>query len=299
VAALAGEVERLGGSVGALGQPFDAALDRFEAARQALAQASSDIDARLAEANRLAGALETSAEGAALASTGKLIEALGRIREVAGQAEATTRATFDSVVEEARQALAAAGDVTMRESFAEPVRRQLGELDAAAQAAAQAAQASAERLSRQLINIAETAAVVEARIAQADARLESASQEDLSRRADLIIEALNSASIDIAKALSNEVPDTAWAAYMKGNRGLFTRRAAQLLGRADARAVAKRVEEDGEFRESVRRYLQDFEALMRHAVGQREGGPLSVALLSSDVGKLYVALAQATERLRG
>ena len=33
-------------------------------------------------------------------------------------------------------------------------------------------------------------------------------------------------------------------------------------------------------------------------LAQRDGAPLGVTLLSSDMGKLYVALAQAIERLR-
>ena len=40
------------------------------------------------------------------------------------------------------------------------------------------------------------------------------------------------------------------------------------------------------------------EAMLRAILTQREGSPISVTLLSSDMGKLYVALAQAIERLR-
>jgi hypothetical protein len=136
------------------------------------------------------------------------------------------------------------------------------------------------------------------RIAQADARLEAASQDDLARRSGLLIEALNSASIDIAKALSTEVADTAWTAYLKGDRGIFTRRAVRLLDGGEARAIARRYGEDQEFRDSVNRYVHDFEALMRRTLADRDGSALSVALLSSEVGKLYVALAQALERIR-
>jgi len=48
----------------------------------------------------------------------------------------------------------------------------------------------------------------------------------------------------------------------------------------------------------VNRYIHDFEAMLRNILATRDGTPLSVTLLSSDTGKLYVALAQAIERLR-
>jgi hypothetical protein len=38
--------------------------------------------------------------------------------------------------------------------------------------------------------------------------------------------------------------------------------------------------------------------MLRNILATRDGTPLSVTLLSSDTGKLYVALAQAIERLR-
>ena len=52
------------------------------------------------------------------------------------------------------------------------------------------------------------------------------------------------------------------------------------------------------FRDQVNRYIHDFEAMLRHILATRDGSLLGVTLLSADMGKLYVALAQAIERLR-
>ena len=114
----------------------------------------------------------------------------------------------------------------------------------------------------------------------------------------LITESLNSHSIDIAKALSTEVTDTAWASYLKGDRGVFTRRAVKLIDGGEAREIASLYEDDHEFRDHVSRYIHDFEAMLRTMLSTRDGHALGVTLLSSDMGKLYVALAQAIQRLR-
>jgi hypothetical protein len=79
---------------------------------------------------------------------------------------------------------------------------------------------------------------------------------------------------------------------------VFTRRAVRLLDAGEARAIADHYGEDSEFREHVNRYIHDFEAMMRVLLSTRDGNAIGVTLLSSDVGKLYVALAQAIERLR-
>ena len=42
----------------------------------------------------------------------------------------------------------------------------------------------------------------------------------------------------------------------------------------------------------------DFEAMLRRILADGEGNTLAVTLLSSDMGKLYVALAQAIQHLR-
>lgn len=305
VASLADDLATLRNGTEALTPPVERgrsivaeAIEALDAQRAALDSTVGDIANRLADAKAMAAAVDANAQTAALTASTRLVDAMVRVREVAAQAQGTMRTAIEGLVNEAREALNEAGESAVRESFMKRIRTELAEVEAAGEKAAQAAQATAERLSRQMLSVADTAAAVEARIAQADGRLEAASQEDLARRSNLLIEALNSSSIDIAKALSVEVPDNAWAAYLRGDRGVFTRRAVRLLGGGEARAVARRYAEDGEFREGVNRYVHDFEALMRRTMAEREGSPLSVALLSSDIGKLYVALAQALERIR-
>ena len=122
--------------------------------------------------------------------------------------------------------------------------------------------------------------------------------ENLTRRVALLIEAINSTSVDLNKVLSNEVADTAWAAYLKGDRGVFTRRAVRLLESGEARAIQNQYEREPDFRDQVNRYIHDFEAMLRRVLADPEGTTMGVTLLSSDMGKLYVALAQAIERLR-
>jgi hypothetical protein len=64
------------------------------------------------------------------------------------------------------------------------------------------------------------------------------------------------------------------------------------------RPIADAYDGDASMREAINRYIHDFEALLRPVLSTRDGNALAVTLLSSDIGKLYVVLAQAIERLR-
>lgn len=158
--------------------------------------------------------------------------------------------------------------------------------------------ATLDRLESRLHRLTEMAEIVEANAAQTEGQFGSLDEEGFARRMALLTESLNSAAIDVAKILSNEVTDTAWQNYLKGDRGVFTRRAVRLLNSQEVRVIARQYDDDGEFRAQVNRYIHDFESMMRVLLSTRDGHVVSVTLLSSDVGKLYVALAQAIERLR-
>lgn len=173
-----------------------------------------------------------------------------------------------------------------------------GQLEQAASHAAGVSREATIQLRDQLTKVLELVANLENRVDRARERAEEQVDNDFARRAALITEALNSNAIDIAKAFSADVSNTAWEGYLRGDRGIFTRRAFALIDAAEARTILQIFERDDEFREQVSRYIHDFEAMLRQVLSTRDGNALGVTLLSSDMGKLYVALAQAIERLR-
>jgi hypothetical protein len=121
--------------------------------------------------------------------------------------------------------------------------------------------------------------------------------ENISKLAAQIIDGLNNSAIDVVKILSVDVPESDWRDYMNGDRSLFTRKAVRLADRSTEGRIADYVRSDPAIREAVARYLAGFEQLLKLSMGNGQSDMLSLALLSSDWGKLYVVLSRATERL--
>jgi hypothetical protein len=287
-------VAQLGGSEAAVARQREA----LEALLARIAEGGTDAEARL----QALGAAATEAHQASsriAAETGpELIEALLRVRETAQQAAERAREAISATIPQSAAALGEASREALSRAVAETVERQMAELSAVSERALATARLASERLTRQMLALSETTAAIETRIEEERSDREMRERQNLSRRTALLIESLNSTAIDVTKILSNDVTDSAWAAYLKGDRGVFTRRAVRLLDTSEAREISRHYEEEPEFRDQVNRYIHDFEAMLRPILADREGGPLGITLLSSDMGKLYVALAQAIERLR-
>jgi hypothetical protein len=227
-----------------------------------------------------------------------LVEALGRVRDSTREAAEASRHILDGEManvserlsEQSRNSLAAAIDDQVS-SLNEIVQKSFGNNILLSEEATR-------RISAQLAEIDTMTSNLEARAQAAREGFAGLDDDGFARRMVTMTESLNSTAIDVAKILSHEVSDTAWAAYLKGDRGVFTRRAVRLLDSGEAKTIATHYGEDPEFCEHVNRYIHDFESMMRVLLSTRDGNAIGVTLLSSDVGKLYVALAQAIERLR-
>ncbi|MXP42366.1 ATPase [Altererythrobacter soli] len=268
--------EELAGHVAAAQRDGAGSIEQFEA-----------LERRIAAANR-AHAAELAALQAAL------VEIAGRSEALAQTARGSLGEALESMTERFAEDSATAIEQAMRDHASETIR----ELEANAKRASGAAREAALQLRDQLAAVNELAGNLEHRVAHARQRAEEQVDNDFARRMALITESLNSSAIDISKAFDNEVSDTAWSSYLRGDRGIFTRRAVRLLDNQASREIAEIYREDSDFRETVNRYIHDFEAMLRSVLSTRDGHALGVTLLSSDPGKLYVALAQAIDRLR-
>jgi hypothetical protein len=272
-----------------------AALDALFAA---LREGVRDAEEKLGSLSALVGQADGAAAQMVRDTGPELVEALVRVREAAAQAASHAREAIAAVIPESVDALVGATRGAIAEAASIPVKEQLAEIGNVSHLALATAKAASERLTRQLLTIGETAAAIEDRIGEDRAEREAKEAHALSQRVSLIIDALNSTAIDVSKILSNDAGDAAWAAYLKGDRGVFTRRAVRLLDSGEAREILRHYEEEPDFRDQVNRYIADFEAMLRRVLADPDGSALGITLLSSDMGKLYVALAQAIERLR-
>lgn len=291
--ATGGSVADLAVRVAALRADLDALAAPVAASDTSIAR----IVEQLGQARRDAEGVETATGTAALTATQQLIDALMRVREVAGVTAGTMRETLAGVVAEAEAALADAG-TRARSALAGPVAGEIAALTNTADRAAAAAQGAAERVTQRLLTLTGTIAMVEARIDAVDTRYSDTLRDDLAKRSQALLQSLQSGAIDLTGVLGIDVGDDAWRAYLKGDRGIFARRAVRLLDRGTARKIERHFEGDGMFREQATRFITGFETLLGHVRADRDGGALAVTLVSSDIGKLYVVLAQATEGLR-
>lgn len=229
----------------------------------------------------------------------------GELREAIGNLEDRARKALASIEEEQAHRIGQISNkvgeqsvAAIENALADKTQTALADLDAARERSNEATRAMTQQLRDQLGRLNELTSNLESRIAHARDKATDTIDGDFARRVALITESLNSNAIDIAKALSSEVTDTAWASYLRGDRGIFTRRAVRLIDNSEAREIAELYDADSDFREHVNRYIHDFEAMLRTLLSTRDGNAVSVTLLSSDMGKLYVVLAQALERLR-
>lgn len=242
--------------------------------------------------------LDSQTEAAAHRAQGELTVAIRQLGNTAKAAvERIEQRGAASISALAEQLGAESGDAIER-AMRLQVTEISGKLEQAAAHAAGISREAASQLREQLAKVDTLVGSLETRVDQARSRAEERVDDDFARRVALITEALNSNAIDIAKALDTDVSDTAWSAYLRGDRGIFTRRAVRLLDPPEARSILLLYQNDRPFREYVSHYIHDFEGMLRQLLSTRDGHSLGVTLLSSDMGKLYVVLAQAIERLR-
>ncbi|MBV7266992.1 ATPase [Erythrobacter sp. WH131] len=280
--------------------------------QEALSETDSSIDALQSKLNEQsedtlaklqglrAGFAKLSSEGASFGE--KTQETL---RQALGTLENATRSAFAALDEGARDKVAGLAD-TISTDAVEALERSLrtqssetiSKLEEAAVHASGVGREATIQLRDQLAKVNELTGNLEQRVARARELAEEQVNNDFSRRMALITDGLNSNAIDITGALSQDVTDTAWDAYLKGDRGIFTRRAVRLIDNGEAREIADLYQNDETFRANVSRYIHDFEKMLRSMLSTRDGHALGVTVLGSDMGKLYVVLAQAIERLR-
>ncbi|MCE9523964.1 MAG: hypothetical protein K8S25_16225, partial [Alphaproteobacteria bacterium] len=104
-----------------------------------------------------------------------------------------------------------------------------------------------------------------------------------------MIETLQAMAIDLDRFLEDDPPLDLLRRYRNGERNVFARRLVSILGREQTARIGQKYDEDGEFRETVDRYVNQFETLMEQTARSDRENVLVETYLTSQTGKVYVA----------
>jgi predicted nucleic acid-binding Zn-ribbon protein len=287
-----------GERVSATGQTIAEQQDRLAALLATVDDGVGDAQSKLTELASMLAQVEREAADLSAETAPALVASLVQVKDAATHAAERAREAIESVIPESAGKLSAETRAALERVIRESIEDRLREVETVAARAVESARAASDRLTQQVVNLGQSAAALEQHMEETQKEQREKDSEAFARKVSLLIDSMHSAAIDVGKILSDEIDDKAWGSYLKGNRGVFTSRAVRLIDGSETRAIRAHYDSDLEFQRSVNRYVHDFEAMLRRVLAERDGGMIAVTLMSSDMGKLYAALAQAIDKRR-
>ena len=285
-----------GDRIAATGGQIGEQQERFAALLSSVDEGIAGAQSKLSELTSVIVSVEREANSLSAETGPALVSALLQVKEAAGHAAERAREAIEGVIPDSAGKLSEETRAALERVVRESVEERLRDVENVAARAIDSARAASDRLTQQMLTLGQTAAALEQHMELTSKEQREKDSEAIARRVSLLMDSMNSAAIDVGKILSDEIDDKAWDSYIKGNRGVFTRRAVRLMGGSEARAIKAHYDSDPEFQQSVNRYIADFEIMLRRVLAERDGGIIAVTLMSSDMGKLYAALAQIDRR---
>ena len=124
----------------------------------------------------------------------------------------------------------------------------------------------------------------------------AARRRDAQRADRNSIESLDSLSVDIARMIDHDAAAELWDRYNRGERNVFTRKLYTMQGQQAFEEIRAQYRADREFKQTVDRYIAEFERLLEEVSRDDRGQVVARTYLTSETGKVYTMLAHAAGR---
>jgi hypothetical protein len=108
---------------------------------------------------------------------------------------------------------------------------------------------------------------------------------------------LESLSLDIGRLMDRNLAAEMWDRYQRGESKAFTKRLYTPAGQKAFDEVARKYRADRNFKQTVDRYITEFERLLDEVARDERGPAVLRSHLTSETGMVYTLLAHAAGRL--
>lgn len=98
-------------------------------------------------------------------------------------------------------------------------------------------------------------------------------------------------TIDLTRAMGNDIPDIVWKKYHDGDKTIFAKWLAKMLKTAGKKRVQEMIKSDSVFRSQAIQFARAFDKLLNAAQQTDTPDKLVTALTKTDLGTVYTAIA--------
>lgn len=116
------------------------------------------------------------------------------------------------------------------------------------------------------------------------------SSQDFLKQSEKMFEKMHEQAIDLTRATGAEIPDIVWKKYHGGDKTIFSKWLAKMMGAADKKQIRDMLKSDAVFRSQATQFVRSFDKVLSAAQQADNADKLAAALIKTDLGKIYIAL---------
>jgi len=120
------------------------------------------------------------------------------------------------------------------------------------------------------------------------------SSQDFIKQSERIIENMHEQSLDLTRAIGADIPDSVLKKYHAGDKVIFSKWLAKMLGAADKKQIRDLLKSDNVFRSQAIQFVRSFAKMMTAAEQADNKEMLKSTLLKTDLGQIYTSLKAHT-----
>lgn len=116
------------------------------------------------------------------------------------------------------------------------------------------------------------------------------SATDFLKQAERAFENMHDLSLDLTRATGADIPDVVWKKYHDGDKAIFSKWLAKMMGVADKKQVHEMLKNDTVFRRQATQFIRAFDKILSGTKNADNPDNVATTLLKTDLGQIYAVL---------
>ena len=116
------------------------------------------------------------------------------------------------------------------------------------------------------------------------------SSADFLKQSERMLEKMHEQTMDLTRAAGVEIPDVIWKKYHGGDKTIFSKWFAKIMGAADKKQVREMLKSNAAFRSQATQFVRGFDKILVAARAADGTDKLAGTLAKTDLGQIYIAL---------